>query len=343
MFVSHDEILLERCANTIIHLEQLRRKSQPQHTIASLTYSEYVKNRQDQIIRQTQVARKEQEEYDAKMERYRQIYQRVHHEQQTVSRQAPSVAKNLKDKMHSVKAMGRRFEREKERMTQRPDLEESILVRFGETISIPNGKQIIDLHLDTLEAGGLVLSKDLRFAVYGPKKVCIVGANGSGKTTLLRRILLELESSNISYGYMPQDYSEMMNPEETAIQFLAKTEKKDERTKVRTYLGSMNFTPEEMFHPVMDLSGGQRAKLYFSKMILDRAEVLVLDEPTRNLSPLSGPEIRQALRSFAGCIIAVSHDRKFIKEVFDEVLLLDQNGLQVVNSEQFLDEKRASH
>lgn len=334
MFVSHDEVLLEQCANTIIHLEQLRRKSKPQHTIASLPYSEYVQNRQDQIIRQTRLARQEKEEYDAKMERYRQIYQRVHHEQQVVSRQEPSTAKNLKDKMHTVKSMGRRFEREKARMTQRPDFEESILVSFGNSISIPNGKQILDFHLDKLEVGEIVLSRDLRLTIYGPQKICIIGANGSGKTTLLRHIRKELANSRINYGYMPQDYSEMMDPELTALDFLTKTGKKDEQTIIRTYLGSMNFTAEEMFHPVAELSGGQRAKLYFSKMILDQAEVLVLDEPTRNLSPLSGPEIRQALKDFTGCIIAVSHDRKFIKEVFDEVFLLDQNGLHMVNTKE---------
>ena len=105
----------------------------------------------------------------------------------------------------------------------------------------------------------------------------------------------------------------------------------EELTKIRTYLGGMNFTPQEMEHALSELSGGQRAKLYFSKMILDRAEVLVLDEPTRNLSPLSGPEIRSALKEFGGCIIAVSHDRKFIAEVFQEVMLLDGEGLRPVS------------
>jgi ATPase subunit of ABC transporter with duplicated ATPase domains len=336
MFVSHDELLLERCANTIIHLEQLRRKSKPQYTIASLPYGEYVKNRAEQILKQTQVAKKEKEEYDAKMERYRQIYQRVQHELQTVSRQAPSVAKNLKDKMHSVKSMGRRFVREKENMTQKPDFEESILVRFGESISIPRGKRILDFHLDTLVAGGHVLSRNLQLTIHGPRKICIMGANGAGKTTLLRQILKELEHNGIAHGYMPQDYTEMMNPELNAVEFLSQTGRVDELTMVRTYLGSMNFTKEEMFRPVGDLSGGQRAKLYFSKMILDQAEVLVLDEPTRNLSPLSGPEIREALQKFTGCIIAVSHDRKFIREVFDEVLFLDQEGLHMVDFELFM-------
>lgn len=336
MFVSHDEMLLENCADTIIHLEQLVKKSKPQYTIAGLPYSEYVLNREEQIIRQTRLAKKEKEEYDAKMERYRQIYQRVEHELRTVSRQVPSVGKNLKDKMRSVKSMGRRFEREKERMTSRPDFEEGIDVGFSGDIFIPNGKQILDLRLDVLQAGNLVLARNVELNVVGPQRICIIGGNGSGKTTLLRVILQELAEGSISYGYMPQDYSETTNPEQNAVEFLASSQRKDELTKVRTYLGSMNFTKEEMYHPLRELSGGQRAKLYFSKMILDRAEVLVLDEPTRNLSPLSGPEIRAALRNFAGCIIAVSHDRKFIKEVFPQVFILNGEGLRLIDYEQFL-------
>ena len=75
------------------------------------------------------------------------------------------------------------------------------------------------------------------------------------------------------------------------------------------------------------LSGGQKAKVFFTKMIMDKAEVIVLDEPTRNLSPLSQPEIIEALSNYNGCIIAVSHDRRFIHEVFTTVYELDADGL----------------
>lgn len=166
--------------------------------------------------------------------------------------------------------------------------------------------------------------------IAGSQKVCIVGANGAGKTTLLREVLREVAARGLNYGYMPQDYTEHMDPQQNAVEFLTRSGTKEELTTIRTYLGSMNFTAEEMYHPLTELSGGQRAKLYFAKMILERAEVLVLDEPTRNLSPLSGPEIRAALKEFGGCIIAVSHDRKFISEVFQEVLQLDGEGLHPV-------------
>ncbi|MCK9524470.1 MAG: ATP-binding cassette domain-containing protein [Limnochordia bacterium] len=339
MFVSHDEMLLERCANTIIHLEQLMRKRQPQYTVARLTYPEYIQGRDERITKQTQLAQKERDEYQAKMERYRQIYQRVQHEQKSTSRQAPSVGKNLKDKMHTVKSMGKRFEREKERMTERPDYEESIAVRFSSRISVPQGKMVLDLQLATLKAGERILSRDIDLRIAGPTKICIIGSNGAGKTTFLRHVLADLATRGIRFGYMPQDYSDMMDAGQNAIEFLTLKGTKEEQTRVQTYLGSMNFTVEEMHHSILDLSGGQRAKLYFSKMILDKAALLVLDEPTRNLSPLSGPEIRAALKEFGGCIIAVSHDRKFITEVFDRVYLLNGEGLRQVSEADWQDER----
>ena len=92
--------------------------------------------------------------------------------------------------------------------------------------------------------------------------------------------------------------------------------------RIRTLLGSVKFTPAEMARPLGELSGGQRAKLFFIGMILGGADVLLLDEPTRNLSPMTNPVIRKILSAFGGTIIAVSHDRKFIEEVGKEELEL---------------------
>jgi len=334
VFVSHDEVLLENCANTIIHIEQLIKKTKPFYTIAGQGYADYVSSRESRISRQTKLAQKEREEYEKKMEKYRRIYSSVQYALRTVSRGSPAEAKNLKDKMHSVKAMGRRFEKQKENMTPLPAFEESILVTFDENVTVPKGKVLLDFHLSELKAGDKLLSKDINLFVMGPQKVCIVGANGAGKTTLLKEVLRYLSNQNtIRFGYMPQDYAEEMEPKQSAIEFLTVDGTKEEQTAIRTHLGSMKFTREEMVHPIEELSGGQRAKLYFLRMVLRRPELLLLDEPTRNISPLSGPEIRKALRSFKGGIVAASHDRKFISEVCDQLYLLDQNGLHPLTYE----------
>jgi len=333
LFVSHDEQLLTRCATGVIHIEQLLHKTKPQYTVSGLSYDQYVQNRQDGIVRQTQLAKKEKQEYDEKLKRYQRVYERVQHELRTVSRQDPGTAKNLKDKMHSVKSIGRRLEREKETVTQKPERDTSIDVSFFPEVRLPARKEIINLELPVLKAGTTILSKNISLHLAGPQKICIIGQNGSGKTTLLREIMRAMNHQNIRAAYMPQAYAEMMHPEQNAIDFLTLSGEKEEHTRIRTYLGSMKFTPDEMYRPVEKLSGGQRAKLYFSKMILNQAEYLILDEPTRNLSPLSGPEIRSALSAYQGGIIGASHDRIFITEVFDLIYELTTDGLKIVSRE----------
>src|SRR5699024_4556094 len=103
-----------------------------------MRYTKFGEQRENRIANQEQVAAKEKEEYKKQMERYRRIYQRVDHEQRAISRQDPHGGQLLKKKMHSVKAMGKRFEKEKESMTKRPDYEESINVQFNDFPSIPN-------------------------------------------------------------------------------------------------------------------------------------------------------------------------------------------------------------
>ena len=93
------------------------------------------------------------------------------------------------------------------------------------------------------------------------------------------------------------------------------------------YLGSMKYTKDEMFHPIRELPGGQKAKLLLLKISLSETNVLILDEPTRNFSPLSGPEVRRILKQFPGTIISVSHDRKYIAEVCDKTYRLTSQGL----------------
>lgn len=329
IYISHDETLLESTANVVLHMEQLRRKTLPRHTVARVGYERYVRERLHSFQKQEQIARKERQEERKQQERFRQLYQKVEHQQNAISRQDPHGGRMLKKKMKAVKSLEKRYEREKDAMTELPDTEEAILAGFGEGVALPQGKTVLDFTLPTLEVQDRLLAENMRLYVRGPEHVCIIGRNGAGKTTLLRKIAEELLArADIRVAYMPQDYNELLNPDQTPVEFLARTGEKEESTKIKTYLGSMKYTPEEFSHPVSELSGGQRAKLFFLKMILDGANVLILDEPTRNFSPLSGPVIRGLLRDFPGAIISVSHDRKYVKEVCDRVLTLTPDGLE---------------
>ena len=175
-----------------------------------------------------------------------------------------------------------------------------------------------------------ILAKNIDLFVRGPEKVCIIGKNGAGKTTLLKHIAAELLArQDIRAAYMPQNYEELLNLDETPVDYLSESGDKEEITKIRTWLGSMKYTADEMSHPVRELSGGQKAKIFLLKMNLSGGNVLILDEPTRNFSPLSNPIIRQVLSDFGGAIISISHDRKYIGEVCETVYELTEEGLHL--------------
>ena len=323
LYISHDETLLERTANVIIHLEQVHRKTIPVWTVSRCGYRDYIERREFARRHQTQVARKEQADYERQQETFRRIQSRVEHEQNTVSRADPHGGRLLKKKMAAVKSMEKRFAREYENRTQLPETEDEIFVRFSPDITSAAGKTILHRHIDVLQNEGGVLARNLDLHISGGEKVCITGRNGAGKTTLLRLLAAELLArTDIRAAYMPQHYAEGMNLSLTPVEFLTRTGEKDELTAIRTYLGSMRYTAAETEHPIAALSGGQKAKLWFIAMNLDRCDVLLLDEPTRNFSPLSGPVIRAAMRAYGGTIISVSHDRKWIEEVADRVITL---------------------
>lgn len=329
LYVSHDETLIERTANKILHLEQLRRKSRCRYTVANMDYKTYMENRSREFTNQERVAGKQREEFAKQQERFLRIQQKVEHQQNAISRQDPHGGQLLKKKMHAVKSMERRFEKEKEEFLEFPEQEDAIFLRFAKDCAVPKGKIVLNYSLDVLEAGGEILARDIVLWVQGPVHVGIIGKNGCGKTTLLRKIAENLlERKDIKTAYMPQNYEEIMDLEKTAVNFLVKTGDKEEEKRIRTYLGSMKYTAEEMTHPMRELSGGQKAKLFLLKMSMEGSQVLVLDEPTRNFSPLSNPVIRKNLTEFPGAIISVSHDRKYLKEVCHVIYELTETGLR---------------
>ena len=326
IFVSHDETLLENTANTIIHLEQLKKKSDSSYTIAKIGYKEYVQTRLRKIENQNQQAAGELRNYKAEVQTLKQIKSKV---------QLANPGRT--NRMNSLLAQEKKLE--ERTLTHKADVEEAINIQFHPDISIPNGKMVLDLELDDLKVGDRVLAKDISLSVQGPEHIVIVGQNGAGKTTLVKSIYEVLKiRDDIRLGYMPQNYEDLLNSNQKAIDFL-KTESFSE-SYIRSFMGNMKFTRDEMLSFIKELSGGQKAKLLLMKMILDDCNVLLLDEPTRNLSPLSNPIIRDILTNYHGTIISVSHDRKYIKEVCQKAYWFDEGGLRQISIEDAVVGKR---
>ncbi len=329
LFVSHDEALLSRAATSVLLLERLRRRQTPRAEVWHLPYDDFVQERESGFQKQEQIARKEREEADKRQARYEAIRRQVERDQAGVSRQCPGTGRLLKKKMHTVLAMGRRFEREAETMTAMPEREEAIFARLG-CDPLPPGKTVLSLQLPELRApDGRLLARDVALTLRGQEKALLCGKNGAGKSTLLRAVRDALaEREDLRVFYMPQDPGELLRGDSTPLELLSRTGDKEERDRNAVALGSMKFTAEEMQHPCRGLSGGQKAKLMFLMMAASRANVLLLDEPTRNLSPLSGPVVRALFDAYPGCVLAVSHDARFARAVFSRALRLTPRGLE---------------
>ena len=335
LFISHDETLIERTANRVIHFEQIRRKTMCRHTVANVPYRQYVEERLHSFEKQEQLALGERREKKIRDEKIRKMEQSVGSKLDNISHaERDAIGRLLKKKMKNVKAMEHRFEREDANMTEMPEQEEAIFFKLGDANSaIPSGKWVIQCDIPVLTTldGSRVLAEQVTLNVRGSEKIAIIGNNGCGKTTFLAKVAEELLArTDLRAQYMPQNYEELLDLDVTPVDYLDTTGDKEERTRIRTYLGSLKYTADEMDHPIRELSGGQKAKVLMLKLSMSWANVLILDEPTRNFSPLSGPVIRRMLKDFPGAIISVSHDRKYLAEVCDTIYRLTPGGLSKV-------------
>lgn len=329
IYVSHDETLLSKTANVILHLELIDKKRIPRNTVSKISYDEYVEKRINAITKQTQIARKEKQNYKKQQEKLNQIRNKVEHQLRTISPSDPHGGQLLKKKMKTIKAQERRFENQE--LTEMPDFEESINF-FFEELKVPSKKEILKLDLSELTTDDKILSKNIILNVTGSEHVVIIGNNGVGKTTLMKKIKdMMINRDDIKVGYMPQDYNDILRNFKTPLDYLITSGDKDEISMIRSFMGNMKFTRDEMTGDINNLSGGSKAKLILLKLILNKYDVLLLDEPTRNVSPLSNPVIRESLSNYGGTIISISHDRKYINEVCDKTYELTSSGLKEVD------------
>lgn len=326
LYVSHDETLIENTANVIVHLEQIKRKTECKYSVVKCKYSQYLENRQCGFDKQMKIASGERREKKIRDQKLLKTYQVVSSSQGRTGNGNNSMTR----KMHSIKALQKRYEREDKNMTDIPEQEEAIFLKIGENMAdMPRGKVVLDFSESKLKnKDNKILSQNIHLVVRGSEKICIIGKNGCGKTTLLKKIVSELYNrKDLIVEYMSQNYEEILSIEQNPVDYLNNDGSLENSTRIRTYLGAMKYTSDEMQHPMRELSGGQRAKVLLLKISMSNANVLVLDEPTRNFSPLSGPVIRSLLSDFPGTIISVSHDRKYIQQVCDKVYELRKDGL----------------
>ena len=171
------------------------------------------------------------------------------------------------------------------------------------------------------------LIKSLTMNVRRGEHVAIIGANGIGKTSILKLIqgIIPHEGGNISWGgnvkisYFEQEHA-ILDPHKTVLEEIMDRYPRLSEQQARSVLGAVLLTGENVFKPISILSGGERAKLCFAIMALNRGNVLVLDEPTNHLDLSTKEVLEDALAEFGGTIILVSHDRYLLNKVASRII-----------------------
>lgn len=330
IFISHDEDFLSEMADTIVHLRLVKHRKEAETLVEHLDYDSYSDQRKANFSKQSKQAANDQRAYDKAMEKHRRVKQNV--ETALRATKDSTAGRLLAKKMKTVLSQEKRYERAAQAMTQKPLEEEEIRLFFSDIQPLPASKVLIQLEKENLSIGDRVLVQELRLTVRGQEKIGIIGSNGMGKSTLLAKLQQLLnDKREISLGFMPQDYHKKLQLELSPVDYLSKTGEKEELQKIQSNLASLNFSYPEMQHQIRSLSGGQQGKLLLLDLVLRKPNFLLLDEPTRNFSPTSQPEIRKLFATYPGGLITVSHDRRFLKEVCSIIYRLTEKGLEAVD------------
>lgn len=199
-----------------------------------------------------------------------------------------------------------------------------------------SGNDVLDVRGLTMGFGNNVLFSDLSFSVKRLDRLFILGANGCGKSTLIKLLtgsLLPLSGVveygyNVEVGYYDQENQNLIETN-TVIEELWGEYPSLTQTEVRNALARFLFVGDDIEKPISVLSGGERARLTFCKLILSKVNLLILDEPTNHLDIKSREALEDALSEFDGTVIAVSHDRYFIDKLATRILPLSRGDVKV--------------
>ena len=192
------------------------------------------------------------------------------------------------------------------------------------------------------------LFSDISFEIKRGERVALIGDNGTGKTTILKIIngLIAADSgsftlgTNVNIGYYDQEHH-VLDPDKTLFQEIQDAYPDLNNTQIRNTLAAFLFTDDDVFKYIRDLSGGERGRVSLAKLMLSNANLLILDEPTNHLDIVSKEILENALNSYTGTVLYVSHDRYFINATATRIIeLTNKNIVNYIGNYDYYLEKR---
>ena len=324
LIVSHDRYFLDRIAGKVIEIDQTKATT-------------FIGNYSDYAVKKEQLR-------TAALNAYLKQQQEIRHQEEVI------------EKLRS-------FNREKS--IKRAESREKVLNKM-EVLDKPTRART-DIHMrlvphcqsgnDVLHIEGLskafgsqTLFTDINMDIKRGEHVAIIGDNGTGKTTILKIInhLVEADAgkitlgTNVSIGYYDQEHH-VLHMDKTLFDEISDAYPYLNNTEIRNTLAAFLFTGEDVYKRVKDLSGGERGRLSLAKLMLSESNFLILDEPTNHLDIMSKEILEDALNSYDGTVLYVSHDRYFINRTASRIL--DLTGQKLIeylgNYDYYLEKKEA--
>lgn len=308
LIISHDRYFMDRIVTKVIEIEN--KKS----TIYEGNYSYYAE--QKEINRQIQLKQyiNQQKEIKHQEEVIRTL--RSFNREKSIKR-AESREKAL-EKMERV-----------ERPESLPDK-----MRLTLTPRITSGNDV--LHAENLSKSfpDKTLFSGVNFDVRRSEKVAIIGPNGVGKSTLFKMLLGKVKydsgeiklGTNVNIGYYDQE-QQTLDETKTIFQEISDTYPNMTNGEIRNVLAAFVFTGDDIFKTIGSLSGGEKGRISLAKIMLSEANLLMLDEPTNHLDMFSKEILENAINSYEGTVIYISHDRYFINRTAERILDLNHYGV----------------
>lgn len=298
LLVSHDRAFLDAVSNRTVELSLGKIHDY------RVPYSQYVELRKEQLEQQ----------------------QRAYENQQKMIQDTEDFIERFRYKAtKAVQVQSRIKQLEK---LERLEVEETDNSRLS--LKFPpaphSGVMPVEIEGLTKKYGDHTVLENIGLIINRGEKVAFVGKNGEGKTTLVRCIMGETDFSgmlrlghNVKIGYFAQNQAALLDENKTVFQTIDDVAVGDIRTKIRDILGAFMFGGEASDKKVKVLSGGERSRLAMIRLLLAPVNLLILDEPTNHLDMRSKDVLKEAIRTFDGTVIVVSHDREFLDGLVNKV------------------------
>lgn len=331
--VSHDRRFLDKTVSRVVEVDPFS------HEITSFggNYSDYLEEKKRLRERQLQNYEQQKKRFDKldediKKTKGQALRTEMSTKNDVMRRYAKKVAKKAKSRENRLQKMKESEEAiEKPREKDKPKLK---LKTSGK-----GGNLLVKLSGISMTFGEKELLRDAEISIRSGDHIAILGSNGSGKSTLLKILLEEIKPNagtvekgqDVSIGYLPQEYGNLSKEKKALEWFRGHVVMHED--EARSLLGSLSFSQDVLFSPIGKLSRGEMARLLLAVLVAGDYDLILLDEPTKHLDLDSLSAMEEALTSYKGSVVLVTHDRYFLDKVgIDEVLALEDCQLKKFSS-----------